>query len=152
MPVRNATPDDVDELVAMVRELAEFERAVEEAVCSPDDLRRHLFSPGAVASALVATPDGSPGEVAGMAIWYRTFSTWEGRSGIWLEDLFVRPAHRRGGLARALLDELRARTDGRVEWSVLDWNTPAIAFYDGLGAAPVPGWTRYRWLPDGSHR
>ena len=131
----------------MVRELAEFEQAPDEAVLTAEDLHRHLFEPGAVASALVASPVASPGVVAAMGIYYRTFSTWEGRSGIWLEDLFVRPAFRHQGLASELLGALRARTNGRVEWSVLDWNEGAIAFYDGLGARPVPGWTRYRWLP-----
>ena len=83
-----------------------------------------------------------------MALWFRTFSTFLGRSGIWLEDLFVRPEQRRRGHGLALLRHLRTLTDGRVEWVVLDWNTSAQTFYDDLGAAPVPGWTRYRWLPE----
>ena len=88
------------------------------------------------------------GAVAGMALWFRTFSTFLGRSGIWLEDLFVRPEHRRHGYGLALIEQLRTMTDGRVEWVVLDWNTSAQTFYDGLGAAPVPGWIRYRWAPE----
>ena len=81
----------------------------------------------------------------GFALWYRTFSTFLGRPGIWLEDLFVREEHRSRGYGRALLDALRSRTDGRVEWAVLDWNEPSIEFYQRLGARPVEGWTRYRW-------
>ena len=84
----------------------------------------------------------------GMALYFRTYSTWLGRSGIWLEDLFVRPQFRGEGHGRALLDAVRARTDGRVEWVVLDWNESAIGFYRSLGAEPVDGWTRFRWLPE----
>jgi GNAT superfamily N-acetyltransferase len=91
---------------------------------------------------LIAEHDGM---VAGMALFYRTFSTWLGAEGIWLEDLFVRPAFRRQGYGHALLDALRARTAGRVEWAVLDWNTPAQDFYRSIGAAPVEGWTIWRW-------
>jgi len=98
-----------------------------------------------VAYVLVAESD--EGEVMGFALWYRTFSTFLGRPGIWLEDLFVRPPHRKRGHGLALLNALRERTDDRVEWAVLDWNEPSIRFYDALGARPVPGWTRYRWLP-----
>jgi GNAT superfamily N-acetyltransferase len=86
--------------------------------------------------------------VVGFALWFRTFSTFLGRPGIWLEDLYVRPEHRKRGHGLALLQELRRRTDGRVEWLVLDWNEPALAFYRSLGAAPVEGWTTYRLPPD----
>ncbi|MCU4183950.1 GNAT family N-acetyltransferase [Acidiferrimicrobium sp. IK] len=147
MPVRNATEDDLDEICAMVKELADFEESGDEVDLDPEDLRRHVFGPDPAAHVLIAHPAGDPGTVAGMALWFRTYSTWVGRPGVWLEDLFVRPAHRRAGLARELLDALAARTDGRVEWAVLDWNRGAIDFYDGLGAKPVEGWTRYRWLP-----
>jgi GNAT superfamily N-acetyltransferase len=154
MTVRDATPDDLTEIGAMIRELADFERSADEVTFDPDDLRLHLFGPDPVAHALIATVPaagqaGTDGEVvAGMALWFRTFSTWVGRPGIWLEDLIVRPAHRRSGLASELLAGLRARTDGRVEWQVLDWNEGAISFYDGLGAIPVSGWTRYRLDPE----
>ena len=87
------------------------------------------------------------GTVVGHALWFRTFSTFMGKSGIWLEDLYVRPAHRRQGHAGALMADLRARTDGRVEWEVLEWNEEAIDFYQRLGARPMAGWTRYRWMP-----
>ena len=141
MTIRDATVDDLDEILALVRELAEYEREPDAVVFARDEFAQHLFGPSPVASALIAEHDGA---VAGMALYYRTFSTWLGRDGIWLEDLFVRPDFRRHGYGRALLGTLRARTRGRVEWSVLDWNTPAHAFYESLGAAPVEGWTIWR--------
>ena len=147
MSVRAATEDDLDEICAMVRELAEFEQAAGEVALDPDDLRRHVFGPDPAAHVLIAHPDGDAETVAGMALWYRTYSTWVGRPGVWLEDLFIRPAHRRAGLGRQLLDELGRCSEGRVEWAVLDWNDGALAFYGGIGARPVDGWTRYRWLP-----
>jgi GNAT superfamily N-acetyltransferase len=113
-------------------------------VFDPDEFARHVFGDGAVARALIAEDDGN---VAGFAVFFRTFSTWLGTDGIWLEDLFVRPAHRRGGHGRALLDAIRARTKGRVEWAVLDWNTSAHDFYRELGAAPLDEWTVWRWEP-----
>jgi GNAT superfamily N-acetyltransferase len=143
MPVRDATPDDLDEIVTMVRELAAYEREPDAVVLHPDEFARYVFGPDAVARVLIAeTPDGV---VAGFAVWFPTFSTWLGRAGIWLEDLFVRPGHRRSGLGRELLDSLRTRTDGRVEWAVLDWNLDAQEFYASLGAAPQAGWTTWRW-------
>ncbi len=144
MPIRDATPDDLDEIAAMIRELAEYEQAADEVAFDPGDLATHLFGPDPAAHVLIATTD--VGAVIGMALWYRTFSTWVGRPGIWLEDLFVRPEHRGSGTGRALLDAVRAGTDDRVEWAVLDWNESAIGFYRSLGAEPVDGWTRYRWL------
>jgi GNAT superfamily N-acetyltransferase len=147
MPVRAAMEDDVPEICAMVRELAEFEEAAGEVALDPEELRLHLFGPEPAAHVLIAHPTAEPGAVAGMALWFRTYSTWVGRPGIWLEDLFIRPEYRRLGLAGELMDGLASRTGGRVEWAVLDWNLGAISFYDGLGARPVPGWTRYRWLP-----
>ena len=145
--VRVAVPEDLAEIEAMIVELAEFEQAPDEVAFDHDVLAEHLFGPDPAAGVLIATADDRPGEVAGMAVWFRTFSTWLGRPGIYLEDLFVRPEFRRLGLARQLLDALAERSGGRVEWSVLDWNSDAIAFYDRLGADPVDGWTRYRWLP-----
>ena len=144
MPIRDATPDDLAEIGALIRELAEYEQAADEVAFDLADLATHLFGPDPAAHVLIATTDA--GEVAGMALYFRTFSTWVGRPGIWLEDLYVRPEHRGSGLGRALLDALRARTADRVEWNVLDWNESAIAFYRSLGAEPLDGWTRYRWL------
>jgi GNAT superfamily N-acetyltransferase len=144
--VREAGPDDLDEIAALIHELAAYEKAPEEAVFTLDDLAANVFGPDAVAEVLIA--ERADGGVAGMALYFRTYSTWLGRSGIWLEDLFVRPRFRGEGHGRALLDAVRARTDGRVEWVVLDWNESAIGFYRSLGAEPVDGWTRFRWLPE----
>lgn len=142
--IRDATPDDVPAIHALVRELAAYERLSDAVVSTEADFARHLFGPEPVAHALVADDDGA---VVGFALWFPTFSTFLGRPGIWLEDLFVRADARRRGFGRALLGALRERTDGRVEWSVLDWNEHAQAFYRSLGAAPVDGWTTWRWMP-----
>lgn len=146
MSLRPATPDDLDEIIALIGELAKYEQAAEEVVLDRGELARHLF-PGAgpAAASVVMAVDGASGEVAGFALYHGTFSTWLGKPGIWLEDLFVRPTHRKRGFGLALLQHLRTLTDGRIEWAVLEWNTPSIDFYDALGARPVPGWTRYRW-------
>ena len=146
MPVRDATPDDVPEILALVRELAVYERLEDQVVFDADEFAHHLFGPDPVARVLMAeTTDGT---VAGFALWFRSFSTFLGRPGIWLEDLFVRPQHRGSGFGREMLSALFARTTGRVEWAVLDWNEPSIRFYESLGARPVDGWTRYRWLAE----
>src|SRR5580698_4839950 len=129
----------------MVRELADFEELAHLVECTEDDLNRVLFGPEATVHDLVAVADD--GSLAGHAMWFITFSTFLGKTGIWLEDLYVRPAHRRQGLAGALMADLRAATDGRVEWEVLEWNEDAIDFYQRLGARPMAGWTRYRWVP-----
>jgi GNAT superfamily N-acetyltransferase len=144
MAIRNATEADVNEIGALIRELADYEELSHEVEWDVDQLREALFGSDAVTGVLIAETDD--GEVAGFALWFWTFSTFLGRRGIWLEDLFVRPQHRGGGFGRALLDTLRSMTDGRVEWAVLDWNQSAIDFYRSLGAEPVDGWTRYRWL------
>lgn len=143
MAIREATPDDTPQIGALIRELADYEDLAHEVEWALDDLHTALFGPARVASVLIAETE--QGEVAGFALWFPTFSTFLGRSGIWLEDLFVRPAHRGAGYGRALLAALRERTDGRVEWAALDWNRSAIDFYRSLGAVPVDGWTRYRW-------
>jgi GNAT superfamily N-acetyltransferase len=140
--IRDARAADLPEILALVRELAEYERAPEAVVLDPDEFARHLFGEHAVARAVIAEHEDA---VAGFALYFRTFSTWLGRDGIWLEDLFVRPAYRRLGIGGALLDEMRRRTNGRVEWSVLDWNTQAHAFYRMRGAAPLEEWTIWRW-------
>jgi GNAT superfamily N-acetyltransferase len=141
--IRPATEHDLAELLAMVRELAAFESLSDQCVCTEGDLRKVLFEPGATVFDTVAVADD--GSVVGHALWFRTFSTFMGKSGIWLEDLYVRPAHRRQGHAGALMADLRSRTEGRVEWEVLEWNEEAIDFYQRLGARPMAGWTRYRW-------
>jgi GNAT superfamily N-acetyltransferase len=142
--IRPATEGDVEELLAMIMELAEFEEMADQVVCTVDDLRRVLFRPGAVIYDSVAVADD--GSVVGHAMWFETFSTFLGKTGIWLEDLYVRPSARGHGHGAALLADLRSRTHGRVEWDVLDWNSKAIGFYDSLGAHPMKGWTKYRWI------
>jgi len=148
--VRPAREDDVPAIVGLVAELAEYEREPEAAEATVDDFQAALFAPHPLAHALVAEVGDDDGgwTVVGIAVWFVTFSTWKGRHGLWLEDLFVRPEHRRLGLGRALLAEL-ARTcvaNGwpRFEWWVLDWNEPAHGFYRSLGAEPQDGWTTWR--------
>lgn len=146
MTIRAATPDDVDDICALIIGLAEYEKLAHEVVWHRNDIERNLFGTEPVAKVDLAIDD-STGTVAGFALWFPTFSTFLGKAGIWLEDLFVKPEFRGGGHGLALLQNLRARTDGRVEWHVLDWNEPSIRFYQALGAESVDGWTRYRWLP-----
>ena len=141
--IRPATEEDLPELLAMIRELAEFESLSDQCICTEDDLRRVLFGPEAHVNDTVAVDED--GAVVGHALWFRTFSTFMGKSGIWLEDLYVRPPYRRQGHAGTLMADLRARTEGRMEWEVLEWNEEAIDFYQRLGARPMAGWTRYRW-------
>jgi GNAT superfamily N-acetyltransferase len=142
--IREATPADLPEILQMVRELAAFEHLTDEVVFDPDEFGEHLFGADPVASVAIAEVDGA---IAGQALWFRTFSTFLGKPGVWLEDLYVRPEFRGHGVGGALLRHLRSLTDGRVEWSVLDWNTDAIAVYDAVGAKPdTGGWIQYRWV------
>jgi GNAT superfamily N-acetyltransferase len=143
--VRDAVPDDVDKLVDLVRQLARYERSEEAAQATREDFRRALFCPGPQVFALVADLAGA---VIGMAIYFVSFSTWTGRHGLYLEDLFVVPEHRSRGVGRALLGALAARAVdrgcARLEWAVLDWNQPAIDFYHSLGAVAQDEWTTFR--------
>ncbi|MGV9933295.1 N-acetyltransferase family protein [Streptomyces olivaceoviridis] len=145
--IRTATPDDVPVIHTMVRELAEYEKAPEEARASEAQLREALFGERPAAFAHMAVDEAS-GEPVGFALWFLNFSTWRGVHGIYLEDLYVRPQARGGGHGRALLAELARicveRGYERLEWSVLDWNRPAIGFYEALGARPQDEWTVYR--------
>jgi GNAT superfamily N-acetyltransferase len=141
--IRPAVEADVPELVAMIRELAEFENLADQVSIDEDDLARALFGPEAVAHDWVVEDGGG---LVGHALWYRTFSTFLGKTGIWLEDIYVRPEHRRQGYATQLLTRLRLETHGRIEWEVLEWNAPAMDFYQRLGARPMAGWTHYRWF------
>jgi GNAT superfamily N-acetyltransferase len=143
--IRPAEEGDVPELVAMIRELAEFENLSDQVRITEDDLSRALFGPEAVAQDTVIQ-DGVDGGLAGHALWFRTFSTFLGKPGIWLEDLYVRPEHRSKGYGSQMLAHLRGLTDGRLEWEVLEWNEPAMDLYQRLGARPMAGWTRYRWF------
>jgi GNAT superfamily N-acetyltransferase len=142
--IRPAVEADVPELVAMIRELAEYEQLSEQVFVTEDELRGTLFGPDAIVHDSVVE-DGNGG-LAAHALWYRTFSTFLGKTGIWLEDLYVRPDHRRHGHASALLAHLREQTEGRLEWEVLEWNSPAMDFYQRLGARPMGGWQKYRWF------
>jgi GNAT superfamily N-acetyltransferase len=144
--IRAAVESDVPELVAMIHELAEFENLSDQVVITEDDLASALFGPDAAVSDTVV--DLGDGVLAGHALWFRTFSTFLGKAGIWLEDLYVRPEHRGQGFGGALLMHLRQLTGGRLEWEVLEWNAPVIDFYERLGARPMAGWTKYRWVPD----
>jgi GNAT superfamily N-acetyltransferase len=146
--LREATVDDVETVGALIVGLAEYEQLAHEVVWTIPQLRDALFGPQRSAQVTLAT-DGAD-TVVGFALWYPTFSTFLARSGIWLEDLFVVRERRGEGHGLALLRHLRSLTNGRVEWSVLDWNEPSIEFYEALGARPVDGWTRYRWLAEDS--
>jgi GNAT superfamily N-acetyltransferase len=141
--IRPAVEADVPELLAMITELAEYENLADQVVITEDGLRQALFGPEAIVYGTVV--EDEQGDMAGHALWFRTFSTFLGQSGIWLEDLYIRPAHRDHGYGRQLLTFLRAQTEGRLEWEVLEWNEPALDFYQQLGARPLSGWTRYRW-------
>lgn len=149
--VRPATPGDVPRIVALVRDLAAYEKEPEQAVATEADLARALFPDDGAPTAYAHVGEVDTGggrEVVGIAVWFLTFSTWTGVNGIWLEDLFVDPAHRGTGLGKALLAALAGvcaeRGYPRLEWCVLNWNTPSIAFYDSLGSLPQDEWTTYR--------
>lgn len=143
--IREATERDTAVVLALTQELAAYEHLENELHATLERLTRALAGPlPFVHASLLEVPEDG---VVGYALWFPTFSTFLGRSGIWVEDLYVRQAHRGNGYGRALLEHLRTRTDGRIEWEVLDWNERAIAVYERLGARPVPGWTRYRWTP-----
>ena len=152
--LRDATPDDVPEIIRLIRDLAAYERAPDSAVATPVLIRDALFGAERVASAVLAELDSGDGSriVAGFALWFHNFSTWTGRRGLYLEDLFVRPEYRGRGIGVALLRHLAAlavaRNCARMEWSVLDWNVDAIRFYEQLGARPMDGWTVYRMTDD----
>ena len=145
MPVRVAVLDDLDEITAMMHEHADFEGAGVLCHFNREDAAAAMFGADVTLRALIASSPKEPAVAAGVALWYPTFSSWSGSTGIWLEDIFVRPAFRGEGLGREFLEELRGLTAGRVEWDVQDKNGDAQAFYRRLGANPVPGWTRYRW-------
>lgn len=144
--IRPATPADIPAIHTLIRELAEYERALKEAKATEEQLNEALFGSHPAVYAHVATD--STDSVVGYAIWFLNFSTWRGVHGIYLEDLYVRPTARGDGHGKALLTELARicveRGYQRLEWSVLNWNTPAIDFYQALGAHPQDEWTVYR--------
>jgi GNAT superfamily N-acetyltransferase len=143
--IRPARAEDIPAMHQLILELAEYERARHEVTATEDDLRRALLAGRPALFAHVAEEDGA---VVGFAVWFLNFSTWTGRHGIYLEDLYVRPERRGSGHGRALLAELARicveRGYPRLEWWVLDWNTPARGFYESLGAAGMDEWTVHR--------
>ncbi len=143
--IRPATPDDVEQIYELIVALAEYEREPEAVVGTPEMLGRWLFGAQPVAEAVVAEAGG---QLAGFALYHLTFSTWECAPGIWLEDLFVRPEQRRHGVGAALLRHVAAitleRGYTRLGWSALDWNEPALSFYEKLGAARLDEWKLHR--------
>lgn len=139
--IREARPEDVPAIAAMIRALADYEKLAHACVSTEQDLQRALFGSDRAAEVLIATAGGVP---AGFALFFHTFSTFLARRGLWLEDLFVYPEQRGRGIGRAMLLRLAAiaaaRGCGRFEWAVLDWNTPAIRFYERMGATVMPDW------------
>ena len=140
-----ATIDDVPTILGFIRDLAEYEHELDKVRATEEQLRRDLFGERPAVFAHIAEADGV---AVGFALWFLNYSTWEGRHGIYLEDLYVVPEARGGGHGKALLVELARlaveRGYGRFEWAVLNWNTPSIGFYESLGARPQQEWTVYR--------
>jgi GNAT superfamily N-acetyltransferase len=153
--LRPARPGDTSEMLRLIRELAVYEKEPDAVVTSEDDLRGALFRENPAVFAHVVDGD-EQGTLAGLAVWFLTFSTWEGVHGIYLEDLFVLPEYRGRGYGKALLTTLAAtcvkRGYARLEWAVLDWNEPSIGFYRSLGAAPMDEWSTFRLDGDALQR
>lgn len=143
--IRPAVETDATALLAFIRELAEYEQLAHEVTATEDDLRTAFFGPRPAAEALLACVKGEP---VGFAVYFTSFSTFVGKPGLYLEDLYVRPTHRGQGFGKRLLLAVAGvateRGCGRYEWSVLDWNAPSIAFYESLGAVMHPDWRRMR--------
>ena len=141
LTLRPAVPDDAPLILQFIRELAEYEREPDAAVATEADIQRYVFSEHPLVKVVMADWEGQP---AGFALWFLNFSTWEGKPGIYLEDLFVRPAFRGHGIGKALLQHLAALAvkEGwtRFVWQVLDWNTPSIEFYEAHGAKVLREW------------
>ncbi|GAA2394210.1 GNAT family N-acetyltransferase [Nonomuraea africana] len=143
--IRTATVQDVPEIIAMIRELADYEKALHEVRVTREQLETALFGPSPALYGLVAEHEGG---VVGYTLWFLNYSTWRGTHGIYMEDLYVRPEARGGGHGKALMKELARicveRGYDRLEWSVLDWNEPSIDFYKSIGAVPMDEWTVHR--------
>jgi GNAT superfamily N-acetyltransferase len=148
--IKPATLADVPVILQLIRELAEYERAPNDVVATEEGLREVLFGETPAAHVIIGRENGEP---VAFAVYFFNFSTWLGRAGLYLEDLFVRPELRGKGYGKALLVRLaqiaRERGCGRMEWAVLNWNDPAIQFYKKLGAKPMDEWTVYRLRGDG---
>ena len=149
LAISAAGEGDVPVILKFIRALAEYEKLSHMVVATEENLREHLFGANPAAQALVARWGGQP---AGFALYFRNFSTFLGQDGIYLEDLFVDPAYRGKGIGKALLARLASiavdQGCGRLEWAVLDWNTPSIEFYRRLGAIPMDDWTTHRLTGD----
>jgi GNAT superfamily N-acetyltransferase len=143
--IRQARPTDANAIYDMIYELAVYEKAPEEVVTTADEIRATLFGEGSKTEALICEIDG---KIAGYAVFFTSYSTWLGRNGIYMEDLYISPDFRGQGAGKALLKHIAQcavqRKCGRLEWSVLDWNQPAIDFYLSIGALPQSEWVRYR--------
>jgi GNAT superfamily N-acetyltransferase len=150
LEIRTTTEADVPIILSLIRELAEYEREPDAVVATEGGLREVLFGANRSAEVLLALENG---DAVGFAVYFYNFSTWLGRPGLYLEDLFVRPNVRGKGYGRALLERLaqiaQERGCGRMEWAVLDWNDPAIQFYRKLGAEPMNEWTVFRLTQEG---
>ena len=145
LEIRDSTVADAGLILGFIRALADYERLLDEVEATEGDVVRDLFGPRPKVFCDIAEQDGAP---VGFALWFYSYSTFRGRHGIWLEDLFVKPEHRGSGAGKALLQHLAQRCVeqglARLEWSVLDWNAPSIAFYDSLGASAMNEWTTRR--------
>lgn len=143
--IRPANADDASLILRFITELAIYERAEHEVVATRADIEKSLFGPEAGAFALICAVDGVE---VGFAVYFFSYSTWLGKRGLYLEDLYVSPSHRNAGAGKAMLQYLArlavAENCGRFEWSVLDWNEPSIQFYQAIGAQPLKEWVRYR--------
>jgi len=149
LQIRPARPSDAAQILAFITELADYERARQEVIATVEDIQRTLFNEGAAAHALICLRGDQP---IGFAVYFLSYSTWLGRNGLYLEDLYISPEHRGVGAGKLLLQFLAREACntgcGRFEWSVLDWNEPAIEFYQSIGAKPQPEWVRYRMEGD----
>lgn len=149
LTLRTAGADDTDQILELIHELADYEKLAHEVVATPELIREALFGKDSVASCMLAE---DAGDTVAFALYFFNFSTFLARPGLYVEDLYVRPDFRGRGIGTALLGKLariaRAKGCGRMEWSVLDWNEPAIQFYRSLGARPLEDWHVYRLTGD----
>jgi GNAT superfamily N-acetyltransferase len=145
LTIRPAVRADAAQILAYITELADYERARHQVVATLADIEHSLFDDGSTVHSLICERDG---QAIGFAVYFYSYSTWQGRNGIYLEDLYITPEQRGGGAGRDVLRHIAreavAKGCGRFEWSVLDWNEPAIGFYQSLGAEPHAEWVRYR--------
>ncbi|MGX5721305.1 N-acetyltransferase family protein [Shinella zoogloeoides] len=148
--IRPATAADAAIILRFIRELADYENALDEVAATEETVATSLFGEGSVSFAAICETEA--GEPAGSAVWFKTYSTWQAKNGLYLEDLYVTPAHRGAGVGKMLLRHLArvavAEDCARFEWSVLDWNEPAIRVYEAVGAEPKKEWVRYRLTGD----